>query len=167
VRAAVRSGRDSGLAFVKLGFTGLADAEIVGRLLTQAVVAAREVVAPPGVVAVAYADWRRAGSLDAETLLALAERSGAAGVLVDTAFKEGGQLLDLYTLAHLGRIVDQAHASGLFLALGGGLKAEQLAEVRQTGADIVGIRGAACDGGRTGSLSEAKVRGLKAALMAW
>ncbi|MEP6572667.1 MAG: (5-formylfuran-3-yl)methyl phosphate synthase [Gemmatimonadota bacterium] len=166
VRTAVRSGRGSELAFVKFGFGELDDADVIGRLLAQAVVAAREVSNAPGIVAVAYADWRRARSLEAGTLIERAERSGAAGILIDTAFKDAGRLLDFYTLAQLGEIAEQAHACGLFLALGGGLSEEEVVLVSSTGADIAGVRGAACVGGRTGSLSEEKVRSLKRSMSA-
>jgi hypothetical protein len=46
------------------------------------------------------------------------------------------------------------------VALAGKLQADDLAFVRDAGADIAGVRGAACDGARTGRVSAEKVRQL-------
>ena len=54
---------------------------------------------------------------------------------------------------------------GLQVALAGALRAEDLPVVRATGADIAGVRSAACgDGRRSGPLDAARVRALRAAL---
>jgi uncharacterized protein (UPF0264 family) len=53
------------------------------------------------------------------------------------------------------------HGSGLFVALAGKLSADDLAFVRDAGADIAGVRGAACQGGRAGSILPDKVRLLR------
>jgi uncharacterized protein (UPF0264 family) len=48
------------------------------------------------------------------------------------------------------------------VALAGGLRAEQLSLVRQTGADIAGVRAAACrDGSRTAPLDAERIRQLR------
>jgi uncharacterized protein (UPF0264 family) len=49
----------------------------------------------------------------------------------------------------------------LLVALAGKLTADDLAFVRDAGADIAGVRGAACDGGRTGRVSSDKVALLR------
>jgi (5-formylfuran-3-yl)methyl phosphate synthase len=49
------------------------------------------------------------------------------------------------------------------MALAGALRAEDLPVVQATGADIAGVRSAACeDGRRTGRLDPARVRALRA-----
>src|SRR2546430_14451662 len=58
--------------------------------------------------------------------------------------------------------VAAAHAAGLFAALAGGLCGPDLARARSLGADVVGVRGAACVGGRTGRVSRARVAALRA-----
>ena len=53
---------------------------------------------------------------------------------------------------------------GLQVALAGALRAEDLPAIRATGADIVGVRSAACsDGRRSGPLEAARVRALHTA----
>jgi uncharacterized protein (UPF0264 family) len=116
-----------------------------------------------GVVAVAYADADRAGSLSPDALIRIASRAGAAGVLLDTADKSGPGLAGLIGWDAVAAWVSEAHAAGLFVALAGKLTIEDLAFVRAAGADVAGVRGAACDGARTGRVSAAKVAALRAA----
>ena len=59
--------------------------------------------------------------------------------------------------------MDEAHELGLEVALAGALRAEDLPVVSATGADIVGVRSAACgDGRRSGPLEAPRVRALRA-----
>src|SRR5437660_622021 len=55
-----------------------------------------------------------------------------------------------------------AHAAGLFAALAGGLSDADFPTVRVLGADLVGVRGAACVGGRTGRIAADRVAALRA-----
>jgi uncharacterized protein (UPF0264 family) len=56
--------------------------------------------------------------------------------------------------------VAAAHRERLFAALAGSIGADEIALAGETGADIAGVRGAACDGGRTGQVSPMRVRAL-------
>ena len=87
--------------------------------------------------------------------------------LLDTAVKDGRGLLHWLSPEALTALVDEAHELGLAVALAGALRAEDLPVVGATGADIVGVRSAACVGGRrTDSLDPARVRALRAAYTA-
>jgi uncharacterized protein (UPF0264 family) len=87
--------------------------------------------------------------------------------LLDTAVKDGRGLLDWLSAQALTALVDEAHELGLQVALAGALRAEDLPVVAATGADIAGVRSAACaDGRRTGALDPARVRALLAACAA-
>ena len=67
----------------------------------------------------------------------------------------------------LTSLVDEAHKLGLEVALAGALRAEDLPVVRATGADVAGVRSAACAGARrSGSLDPSRVRALRAACAA-
>jgi (5-formylfuran-3-yl)methyl phosphate synthase len=114
-----------------------------------------------GVVAVAYADADRVASLEACAFVDVAARAGAIGLLLDTADKSGPGLRELMTATALAHWVAQAHEAGLLVALAGKLTADDLAFVRDAGADIAGVRGAACDGGRTGRVSSERVALLR------
>ena len=121
------------------------------------------------VVAGAYADAQRVAPapLAPELLPRVARAAGVKVCLLDTAIKDGRGLLDWLSPDELTSFVDDARAGGLEVALAGALRAEDLPVAPTTGADIVGVRSAACAGGRrTGSLDPARVRALRAAYTA-
>jgi (5-formylfuran-3-yl)methyl phosphate synthase len=145
-------------AFVKLGFRGAA---AVSQAPRRAAAARRGAGARTGLVLVAYADWRRARAIEPDALLALAVETDAVGVLLDTVAKDAG----LFTLLEpevVGAWVAAAHGAGLFACLAGSLCGADFATACALGADVVGVRGAACIGGRTGRVSRARVTALSA-----
>jgi uncharacterized protein (UPF0264 family) len=148
----------AGAAFVKVGFAGIDSRDRVSSLLA----AARRGVWGTGaaVVAVAYADHDRLAALAPDLILAAAATSGVQGVLLDTATKDGAGLLQLIDESDLSAWVRRVQASGMFAALAGQLRAIDLAVVASIGADIAGVRGAACDGDRCGRIDAGKVRAL-------
>ena len=150
----------AGAALVKVGFAGITDTGQVSALTTAAVRGARD--GNGGVVAVAYADAIRAASLAPGALALVAARAGATGLLIDTAEKGGAGLRALVTRRVLDAWMSEAREAGLMVALAGQLTADDLPFARDAGADIAGVRGAACDGGRSGDVSADKVRALRA-----
>ena len=160
VESAARAAAASRLAYVKVGFAGVADVARVESLIAAAVSGVRSVSASSGVVAVAYADAARVDSASPEQVIEAAERARAVGVLLDTARKGGGALFDLMDQVMVGRWVRLAHEAALTAALAGSLTAADLASARALGADIAGVRGAACEGGRTGRVSRERVAAL-------
>jgi uncharacterized protein (UPF0264 family) len=151
----------AGAAFVKIGFAGVSSH---ARAATLIAAARRGAGDRSGVIAVAYADADRAASLDPRSIIEAAARAGAAGVLLDTADKHGPGLRALMTPDALAGWVAAARGANLIAALAGTLAADDLPFVRDAGADIAGVRGAACVGGRTGQVSTERVRCLRAAL---
>ena len=164
VREKARAYASAGAAFVKMGFAGLVDA---GQIVALIAAATRGVEhSSTGVVAVAYADYADAGSVSPEMIVIAAGEVGARGVLIDTAIKAGGGLLQWLSLDQLTIWVDGAHERGMLAAVAGRLGQDDVTSVRPCGADIVGVRGAACAGGRVGEISVEKVRSLADALRA-
>ena len=148
-----------GASFVKLGIGAAMDRARVTALLAAAMHGARHGRA--AVIAAAYADegtdtWR-------EMLVVAAAHAGARGVLLDTRNKQGPSLPQLITPGALARWTAAARSHGLMAALAGRLDASHLGFVRDSGATIAGVRGAACDGGRADQISTLKVRALAAA----
>jgi uncharacterized protein (UPF0264 family) len=84
-------------------------------------------------------------------------------VLLDTLDKSGPGLCQLVRAQPMAQWVADAHRAGLVVALAGKLTADDLSFVYDTGADIAGVRGAACDNGRAGRVSAARVRLLQLA----
>jgi len=155
-----------GATFVKVGLWGVStEAEAVTLLRSV-----RDGVAGvPGTVVVAggYADARRVAHapLAPELLPRVARAAGVDVCLLDTAVKDGRGLFDWLAPVDLASFVEEAHALNLQVALAGALRADDLPTVRACGADIVGVRSAACaDGARSGPLDVARVRALRGAL---
>jgi (5-formylfuran-3-yl)methyl phosphate synthase len=158
----------SGATFVKVGLWGTTT-EGAAVALLRAVSAGVADVPGTVVVAAAYADARRAEHppLAPELLPRVARAAGVGVILLDTLVKDGRGLLEWLSPAALASLVADAHAADLEVALAGALREEDLAVVRDTGADIAGVRSAACaDGRRSGPLEAARVRALRAACAA-
>jgi uncharacterized protein (UPF0264 family) len=158
----------SGVTLLKVGFAGIDSSSRVTALIEAAVRGADTGSSGRcGIVAVAYADVSCGDSIGVPRLIGAAARAGAIGVLVDTMDKSGAGLRQLATPLALSQWVADAHDAALTIAFAGKLTAEDLPFVREAGADIAGVRGAACDGGRDGRVSETKVRALSGKERAW
>jgi uncharacterized protein (UPF0264 family) len=138
----------------------------VRELVAAAVRGARAAGAGTAVIAVAYADATRVGSAPPDDVVDVAAQAGARGVLLDTACKMGGGVLALMTSEAIARWVRAVHEASLIAALAGKLTVRDVPVIRALGADVIGVRGAACDGGREGRVSVRRVRALAAAVRA-
>ena len=152
-----RSFVDAGADLVKVGFGGITDARRAAVLLASA---ARE-AGRHRVIGVAYADHRAAASLTPEDVLRLAAREGLAGILLDTADKDGPGITELVPPAALAAWVSSARERGLLVAVAGKVAAPGIPAIAGSGADILGVRGAVCDEGRNGRVSLSRVRLLR------
>jgi uncharacterized protein (UPF0264 family) len=152
----------SGAAYVKVGLWGTSTEEQAVAVLR----AVREALdGDATVIAGAYADAERVPSppLPPGAVVAAARRAKVGGCLVDTAVKDGRGLFEWLTPDALAALVAEGHAAKLEIALAGALRAEDLPTVRATGADIAGVRSAACrDGRRTAPLDAARIGRLQA-----
>lgn len=147
----------SGVSFVKIGFAGAR----LRRRLDEDVRAAATSIGSAGLVLVAYADYERADAPSPEELIALAGDTRAAGLLLDTYDKNGAALTTLMTLRELREFVSLVRSRDRIVALAGQLSAADIKSVHDSGADILGVRGAACDDGRTGVVTVERVLALR------
>jgi hypothetical protein len=161
VERSARQFAAAGAAFVKVGFAGIASRARIEALVAAAVRGTAANTRQAGVIAVSYADADRDASISRCSLIEVARRAGARGLLLDTADKQGPGLCGLVAPAALAAWVAEAHGAGLLVALAGRLTAADLPIVREAGADIAGVRGAACQGGRSGRVNADKVRLLR------
>jgi (5-formylfuran-3-yl)methyl phosphate synthase len=153
-----------GADYLKIGLFGSARPEQALDLLSAVRRAAAEVNPRARLMAAAYADASRVGALPPGELPSLARKAGFDGVMLDTAVKDG-----VSTFAALGEdgvaaFCAAARALGLLSAVAGALGPADVERCWRLGADIVGVRGSACEGGRQGTVSAARVRALRAAL---
>lgn len=147
----------AGAALIKIGFAGLTNRKRIDALLASAARGA----SAAHVIAVAYADHDRAEAPSPADVLDAAAHAGIAGVLLDTADKHAPGLTDLVAPQALASWIDAARRVGLLTAVAGKLTAADLTRVRDAGADVAGVRGAACDGSRTGRISVHRVKQLR------
>lgn len=153
----LRAAAAVGAAFVKVGFAGTQDHDRV----SPDVATLMRLVGPAALILVAYADHEQAGAPSPDTLIGLGQRWNAAGILLDTYDKRGAALTAVMSERALRAFVTRARSAGQLVALAGRLTPDDLDMVRDTGANIVGVRGAACDGGRAGVVSAARVHALR------
>jgi (5-formylfuran-3-yl)methyl phosphate synthase len=152
----------SGAAYVKVGLWGTSTTDEAVAVLR----AVRDAIdGGATVIAAAYADAERVpgGPLPPGAVVEAARRADIGGCLLDTAVKDGRRLFEWLTPEELAALVAEGHAAGLDMALAGALRAEDLSLVRESGADIAGVRSAACrDGRRTAPLDAERIRRLRA-----
>jgi uncharacterized protein (UPF0264 family) len=88
--------------------------------------------------------------------------AGFAAVMVDTAGKKSGRLTDCLDVDALAAFIDRARRRGLTTGLAGSLRAEDIPTLLPLRPDILGFRGALCDGSdRTASLNGDKARAIR------
>jgi hypothetical protein len=149
-----------GADYVKVGLRGPRSEAEGFTLLREVQQAVRGL--STSVIAAGYADFRRAGTLNPECLPRLAAAAGVRGCLLDTAVKDGRILFDFLNPQALGLLAQQAHDAGLLFGLAGSLREQDLLLARELGADVVGLRGAACrDNQRDGPLEALRVQRLR------
>lgn len=151
------AGQTNGFAFAKIG---LADCRLHDdwKLTWDRTVNALPRSVYP--VPVAYADHARARSPRIEEVLELAQTSSARLLLIDTFDKRAGRLLDHLPLDFLTTLLDQAAARDVQVALAGSLQLNDIDKLLPLAPAYIGVRGAACRGGRDGVVDLARVKSL-------
>lgn len=165
-RTALRAARAAALGcdFVKTSLEGLPDEARALEALARVARAVRDGGWPTRLIAAGFADAGAVFSPDPLRLPAIAAAAGYDGCLLDTAVKDGRGLFDHLPHAAVAAFAEDCRRRGLLCALAGSLRPEDLAAAVACGADLIGARGALCDGGRTGRLQEERVRRFREAL---
>jgi (5-formylfuran-3-yl)methyl phosphate synthase len=170
---------DARLSYVKIA---LAEAPADWRCRLQAV---RQQVHPLPLIVTAYADACRCNAPSAADVLRWTIESslvadGAsshrllptgpgyiAGLLIDTAVKDGCGLLHWLTQGQLRMIVSRARQANLLIALAGSLHGTSFATAVDLEPDLVAVRGAACVGNsRMQAVDAGRVEALRQSLAA-
>jgi (5-formylfuran-3-yl)methyl phosphate synthase len=111
-------------------------------------------------VPVSYADWPAAAAPSPSVALALAAQSPAKLLLVDTHDKTRGGLLAHFSFESLAELVQTARGARVRVVLAGSLDAAAIGSLLPLAPAYIGVRGAACRGGREGTLDEVLVKSL-------
>lgn len=133
-----------GVDYVKVGLYGLKTAEEAVYLLQNVNKAAKQCNPKIKVAAAGYADSKRIDGLDPLLIPEVARDAQVDVAMLDTAVKDGKSLFNFQNPPQLEEFVDRSHSLGLEVALAGSLRKEDLPVIYRLGADIVGLRGAAC-----------------------
>jgi uncharacterized protein (UPF0264 family) len=152
----------TGVDYIKASLYGVKTQTEAVFLMRAVVKAAHEQNALVKVAVAGFADASRVGSVDPLLVPQIAHDAGADVAMLDTAVKDGRSLLSFLTVDALRGFVKSAHGLGLQAALAGSLRKQDLSILCGLGADIVGVRGAACVGGDRvkGHIERAKVAEL-------
>jgi uncharacterized protein (UPF0264 family) len=150
-----------GVDFIKVGLYGLTSLEAVF-LLQNVKKAAMECNPKIKIVATGYADAEKIQAIEPLLIPEIAKRAQVDVAMLDTATKNGKNLLDHLTIEQLQKFVDSSHAYGLQAALAGSLRKQDLPVIYRLGTDIAGLRGAACtDSNRVvGRITQERVKEL-------
>jgi uncharacterized protein (UPF0264 family) len=144
-----------GIAYAKLGLAGCAtDARWLRRW-------ARWIESLPpatAAAAVVYADWREVSAPSPDEVLRHATALGCRAVLIDTANKSAGDLLDHCQVEELRQFVGDVRDRRMLGVLAGSLSWRRLPQVLDVRPDYVAVRGAVCGGSRHQGLDGALVR---------
>jgi (5-formylfuran-3-yl)methyl phosphate synthase len=150
-----------GVSFVKLGLAGCFTRPDWPARWRRAIEPFGGTVQP---VAVAYADWQAARSPAPDVVFAHARDSDCQVLLIDTWSKSVGDLFDRWPAESLADFACRVRAAGIHLVLAGSLKQRVLSEAVRFRPSLIALRGAVCEGDRTGTISPSRLAALRAHL---
>jgi dihydroneopterin aldolase len=151
--SAIRETAECGVDYVKVGFFSNDN-------LSQCLGAIASLTHEFDVIAVLFADRE-------PPLHRLREFAGAGfrGVMIDTAGKRGGGLLEQIDTARLEDFVEQTRALDMLSGLAGSLCLEDIPRLLPLAPDYLGFRGALCEGSeRTARVSASRLRTVRDAV---
>jgi (5-formylfuran-3-yl)methyl phosphate synthase len=153
----------AGLDYVKFGLEGCGLLPAWRECWRQTV---ESLPAEISVVPVAYADHRAAVSPRFEDVIETAAQCGAEAVLMDTFDKRGPGLLDVRSAVEVSAFISSVQAADMKALVAGKLDQSAFPQIVPLEPDVIGVRGAVCDGGRSGRLDTKLVRQLATLLQA-
>jgi (5-formylfuran-3-yl)methyl phosphate synthase len=135
-----------GVTYIKAGLYGTTTYDQACEVMDAVRRAVRMVGEDIDVVASGYADYRRFNGLSTTDLVRVARDTNCTVVMVDTAIKDGKNLFAALSFQELREFVEAGHAAGLRVALAGSIKSEHTSVLLDLDPDIIGVRGAVCEG---------------------
>jgi uncharacterized protein (UPF0264 family) len=133
-----------GVQYVKAGLYGVSNYEEALDVMRAVTRTCKEYNPVTIVVAAGYADYRRFGGIDTQTVVRAGHDAGADLVMLDTAIKDGKTLFDALSMEELEDFTGEAHARGLQVALAGSVRYEHIDHLKRLETDVVGVRGCVC-----------------------
>jgi (5-formylfuran-3-yl)methyl phosphate synthase len=152
----------AGAQYIKVGLYDIHTPEQAYDILYSIARAVRTFDAEKTIVASAYSDYARIGSLSPFDLPAAAKRADCDVVMVDTGIKDGKSTFDFMNPAELKKFVDLAHENKMGCAIAGSIKFEDILILKEINPDIIGVRGCVCGGDRSEAIKSELVAKFKA-----
>jgi len=140
----------TGVAIVKCGFDGAPDDVAAAEALAAAELGKAKLFA------VLSAD-----KISDFSIVPHLAQLGFMGVMLDTADKRRGALPQVMEKDRLSAFLAIARSYGLAAGLAGSLRLSDIETLAALGPDILGFRGALCEGGRTSAVDEARVAAVR------
>jgi len=144
ISLAARGAATIGVNYIKVGLSGLRKKQETINFLINIVKSVKDYNSKIKVVITGYADAKKIGSINPLMVPKITSKVQADVAMIDTAIKDGSSLFNYLNEHQLNNFINEANKFKLITALAGSLKKEELAKVYSLGADIAGIRGAAC-----------------------
>ena len=98
-----------------------------------------------GLIIAGYADYKRYGGANPFEFLPYVE--GADYIMLDTAVKDGKNILNFTSIEELSGFKEECHALGLKLIIAGSIRYPELNIIKKVGPDVLGFRGIVCENG--------------------
>ena len=146
-----------GVDYVKVGLWPTPAGPALAGALLEALAACTATVVP-----VLVAD----GGVDLALVAQVLDRGGFPALMVDTAEKRRGSLIDRLPLPVLAGFIAAVHERGVMAGLAGSLRVEDAPALRALAPDFAGFRGAVTHGARIAVLDPRRVRQLRRRLAA-
>jgi uncharacterized protein (UPF0264 family) len=154
----------SGADYIKAGLLGVKTADQAADMLNNIVQAVKSYDQRKKVVASAYSDFMRVGSISPMLLPNVAKSSGADVVMVDTAIKDGRSTFEFMSDKELSMFISEGQRLGLEVAIAGTISFKDIGLLKRIAPDIIGVRGIVCGGDRRSSIKAELVTKLKLAI---
>jgi uncharacterized protein (UPF0264 family) len=155
----------SGADYIKAGLLGIKTSEQAENMLTKIVRSVKDYSPEKKVVASAYSDFNRVGSISPMLLPKVAKNCGADVVMVDTAIKDGRSTFEFMNEQELDEFISAGVKLGLDVAIAGTIGFKDLDLLKRLSPSIIGVRGIVCGGDRKSSIKPELVTKLKLAIL--
>ncbi|MFH1507385.1 MAG: (5-formylfuran-3-yl)methyl phosphate synthase [Candidatus Omnitrophota bacterium] len=140
--------------YIKIGLKGTTTQKEAVKFMKHIVRTAKLSKLNTRIVPVCYADYIRTQTVNPFYIAEISVEAGAKVAMIDTMIKDGKTLLDFMSVVDLRKIVSMCHKRKIEAAFAGSLTLKHIEIIRDTGADIFGVRGAVCvKGDRESKLS--------------
>ncbi|MCP8310738.1 MAG: (5-formylfuran-3-yl)methyl phosphate synthase [Candidatus Methylarchaceae archaeon HK01M] len=135
----------SGVDYVKIGLFGPKSFDEAVYMIRSVVKSVKDYSPRVKVIAAGYADYDKFSGLNPLLLPNITYKSEADGVLIDVKNKGESNLFDFLNPSQLRIFVNESHKLDLMVALAGRLGKEDIAQIQELGADIMGVRRSVCN----------------------